>query len=165
MSRGVTGRQVLPDFGHKNPEGFMSKACSRCGGAGPFHKNKASADGLHPQCKACRHETYLNRQTVSIAGARKRYAEKKVAVAQHERTPKRRAIRAAASARYRSKNKDKVWARQQLASAVRGKRLERQACERCGSSKAQGHHHDYAQPLVVRWLCATCHGATHRVEI
>lgn len=25
-----------------------------------------------------------------------------------------------------------------------------------------GHHHDYAKPLEIEWLCVACHVAEHR---
>ena len=41
----------------------------------------------------------------------------------------------------------------------RGK-LKRQPCRVCGD-KAQPHHLDYDQPLLVEWLCRKCHLAEH----
>ena len=43
---------------------------------------------------------------------------------------------------------------------TRGK-ITRQPCNLCGSEKSQMHHHDYAKPLEVTWLCRDCHNATH----
>ena len=40
--------------------------------------------------------------------------------------------------------------------------LTKKPCERCGAThRIEGHHEDYAQPLVVRWLCKRCHTARH----
>ena len=39
--------------------------------------------------------------------------------------------------------------------------LERKPCEVCGLKPAEGHHDDYTQPLVVRWLCKQCHADEH----
>lgn len=37
------------------------KRCSRCGGPGPFHGDKCTADGLSFQCKSCRNRVYHDR--------------------------------------------------------------------------------------------------------
>jgi hypothetical protein len=42
----------------------------------------------------------------------------------------------------------------------RGK-LKQKPCEMCGA-KAQMHHDDYDQPLLVRWLCRKHHLEHHR---
>lgn len=34
---------------------------------------------------------------------------------------------------------------------------------RCGSTDVQMHHPDYAQPLLVVWMCRDCHLAHHSV--
>jgi len=43
----------------------------------------------------------------------------------------------------------------------RGK-IERKPCEACGDLKAEMHHPDYSQPLLIEWLCRTCHLRLHR---
>lgn len=38
----------------------------------------------------------------------------------------------------------------------RGK-LVQQPCEVCASSESQMHHPDHEHPLVITWLCRSCH--------
>jgi len=44
----------------------------------------------------------------------------------------------------------------------RGK-IERKPCEGCGE-RAEMHHPDYTQPLLVQWLCRACHLKLHREQ-
>ena len=58
----------------------------------------------------------------------------------------------------------KKWrANAQVSDAVVSGRLQRPAeCEACGKlCRPHGHHDDYDQPLLVRWLCAPCHKRQH----
>jgi len=54
-------------------------------------------------------------------------------------------------------------ARRVLHQAVlRGKIAKPDACEQCGAGgQIDGHHHDYALPLAVAWLCRQCHELRH----
>jgi len=36
-------------------------------------------------------------------------------------------------------------------------------CETCGTPNAHKHHDDYSKPLKIRWLCASCHMAYHKL--
>ncbi len=56
-----------------------------------------------------------------------------------------------------------VW--DALRTALRnGSVIRPGSCEDCGiACVPHGHHDDYAKPLDVRWLCAKCHAAVHRV--
>lgn len=51
----------------------------------------------------------------------------------------------------------------QLALA-RGTLVRPSACAWCDdeSQPIQGHHPDYARPLMVVWLCVSCHRAHHQ---
>ena len=58
-------------------------------------------------------------------------------------------------------HREKQKARARLGHAIRRGHMQRQPCEDCGAERAQAHHDDYGQPLVVRWLCRTHHEARH----
>lgn len=55
-------------------------------------------------------------------------------------------------------------ARSALSRALREGLLVRLPCEVCGNPKSEGHHDDYAAPLVVRWLCRLHHRQHHAAE-
>jgi hypothetical protein len=55
------------------------------------------------------------------------------------------------------------WAHKELTLAVRkGLIAKPHACQECGRlSKLCAHHHDYARPFDVKWLCYSCHAKEH----
>lgn len=61
------------------------------------------------------------------------------------------------------KTVDKDRARNKAHSALRRGDLKRSPCARCGRTKAEMHHPDYAEPLAVIWLCRGCHRLLHRM--
>jgi hypothetical protein len=73
---------------------------------------------------------------------------------------------------YRGGNKAQDPAHNKVEKAViRGSLNRPKKCERCGSepppfkdgcSAIQAHHHDYAKPLDVRWLCQKCRHQEHK---
>lgn len=57
---------------------------------------------------------------------------------------------------------DKAAAQAVVFRALRAGRLVRPAtCSRCPNEGPHAHHEDYAKPLVVVWLCVTCHVRRH----
>lgn len=56
---------------------------------------------------------------------------------------------------------EKKQARYTAARAKNKGRLQPQPCVVCGADKVEMHHTDYAQPLVVTWLCHPCHKQQH----
>lgn len=57
--------------------------------------------------------------------------------------------------------KKKYHAREDARANVRRGKINRKACQKCGSEKAEMHHEDYNMPLSVIWLCRTCHIELH----
>ncbi len=59
---------------------------------------------------------------------------------------------------------EKQAARRKVMIAVKkGKLLKPTACSKCKRSvPVLGHHKDYSKPLVVEWLCRTCHAWAHK---
>lgn len=66
--------------------------------------------------------------------------------------------------RYRERNRVKINAANALRRAVASGKLQRLPCEVCGDQNSHGHHDDYSQPLVVRWLCPLHHAQAHHPE-
>ena len=78
-----------------------------------------------------------------------------------KRNPERHAELAKA---YRSRNREKTKAQNQLNYAIRNGRMERKPCEMCGTDeKVHAHHHDYTKPYDVNWYCFLCHKKVHPV--
>lgn len=55
--------------------------------------------------------------------------------------------------------------RSYLGVYVRKGYVTREPCEVCGDEPAEAHHHDYAQPLAVRWLCRPHHLKLHAKDV
>ena len=66
--------------------------------------------------------------------------------------------------RWRARNPQAASAHRAVQLAVRTGRLVPGPCEVCGRPDTEGHHDDYAAPLVVRWLCRPHHRALHRAR-
>lgn len=64
-----------------------------------------------------------------------------------------------------AKYPEKHACRQQFQSAIRAGVITRGCCEICGAQEAHGHHEDYSQPFVVRWLCQRHHNELHAGKI
>ena len=119
-----------------------------------FNKRKASKDGLAARCKTCQ-KVYDKARAKDPAReeARRVYAQ----------TEEGKLTTNKAKAEYRKRNPVKTKAHNVISRLVRSGNLEREDCEKCGSSKdIHAHHDDYKKPLNVRWLCPKCHTAWHK---
>jgi hypothetical protein len=100
------------------------------------------------------------RQRQQARSERHRLAEQ---LAEHRRAARREAWSQYDRSRRRTL---KVKARRALQDALRrGKLKKADRCQGCGAmppaAGLHGHHEDYRKPLVVRWLCVSCHVHAH----
>ena len=127
------------------------KMCWTCGVVKAIDRfNSCKAYGKHSKCKRCVNTVMLKF---------------------HEDNPSKRAEYASNTVRdyaqwsrtYRETNPEKVRAHREVERAVATGELHRPAhCAFCGTSgRLHGHHEDYSRPLVVRWLCPSCHRKAH----
>lgn len=65
---------------------------------------------------------------------------------------------------YGVKNEEKLYAHNQVRKGVSVGTLEKPgSCSICGvKCRPDGHHHDYSKPLVVTWVCKSCHVQIHK---
>ena len=114
-----------------------SKTCNSCEdekSLDQFHNNKAKKDGKQGKCIECtnKHSSKYRKENIVKLQAKRNY------------------------------NCKKYKAQQLVRTAVKSGKLIKTSCECCDSEeKTIGHHDDYDEPLVVRWLCPRCHGAWH----
>lgn len=68
------------------------------------------------------------------------------------------------SLEWRARNPEKRKAHEKVAKALKdGVLIRPNVCSECKLSVYTiAHHPDYAQPLLVVWLCDECHSAEHR---
>ena len=131
--------------------GFM-KTCSKCGIEKPleeFFKNKR--DGHLSACKVCHLETQRKyRERLRVEGIKRNPLS--VEAINNKREYKRK---------WQAKNKKKVNAHNRIAKALKAGKINRGACEVCGSDQVDGHHCDYDKPMEVMWLCKLHHKQWH----
>jgi hypothetical protein len=128
----------------------MKKPCIKCGvprELTEFYRHPGMADGRLNKCKEC--------HRLDVKENRKRNIEYYRA---YDRDRGNRQNNEYVRD-YRARNPEKYKAHRALNNAVRdGKIVKPTHCTKCGKETTlHGHHHDYAQPLNVEWLCPACH--------
>jgi hypothetical protein len=128
------------------------------------------ADGHLSKCKECQKSAtkaardanpdYYKAYDKGRANDPKRVQARK----DYARTDAGLAATSAAKARYIVNNPLKRAAHILVRNALRaGKLVQSKVYEACdGTHKIEGHHDNYLEPLVVRWLCEACHKQWHR---
>lgn len=168
-SRGVTElhRDDAPSASLRT--GTAGKRCSLCGETKQkteFSIDRGNGDGLRSWCNSC---TSIRQK----ASRRKPgYQEKVNARRRQNRNEKHRARDRRSAERYRIRHPEKCFSRAILAKAIKRGEVQRSTtCQMCGglgrndrgNYGIHGHHYaGYAYPLLVMWLCRTCHDKLHR---
>jgi hypothetical protein len=156
-------------------EAKVNKTCTACGttqAVEMFPLQKSHNGKRYPAsiCKPCR-------TAKSVEWARKNPQKRKQIWQQHAEN-NREAYQEANRKYYAAHREERIEAQRKaraadrriktnaralLAHYVKIGAIQRKPCERCRSTvRIHGHHHDYAQPLDVTWLCSECHGKEHR---
>lgn len=146
------------------------KTCFKCGQNKPlseFYRHSAMADGYLGKCKECAKRDVAMRRAQNIDYVRAYDKSRNVlphrVAARHEysASDRGREVHAISLRRQIERHPEKYKARTAVSNAVRDGRLTRLPCVVCGDPKSEGHHHDYAKPLDVIWLCNLHHREQH----
>jgi hypothetical protein len=138
---------------------MASKKCFKCGGVFDltmFYKHSAMADGHVNKCKTCnKKDVIVNR------GDKVEYYRKYDRERGNRQSPEY-------LKQYRADYPRKYKAHCLVNNAVRDRRLIPETiCSNKGCNTTQsivGHHDDYLEPLVIRWLCQACHIQWHKTN-
>ena len=139
----------------------MEKRCFVCSETKPldsFYKHQRMADGHLNKCKDC---------TKAYVNARRREMPEHVRAIDNARhkSPERKAKMVMYSRKARQNNPLKYMAHRLVQQALKAGILQRAECERCENPKAEAHHPDYSQPLLIMWLCLRCHRLEHKALV
>lgn len=129
--------------------------------------------GVNSRCKEC-HKREVRQNRLEKSEQYREYEKMRYKRDPHRREANRiyaqspigKASHAASVRRRNSLNPEKRAANIILGNAVRdGRIIKPKECSRCGvippRRQLHGHHHDYAKPLDVEWICSACHGLEH----
>jgi hypothetical protein len=110
--------------------------------------------------------TTVENRRIQVRLAGRRYRERNLEVCR-ERERKQARNQWIKNGQFKKWATPKNVARNLLRKAVESGKIEKPCkCEECKLlfplQKIHGHHHDYAKPFDVRWLCRKCHGLEHR---
>ena len=148
---------------------MKTKKCFKCGkeqNVSEFYKHPQMADGRLGKCKICAKKDVNKHRIANIERIRaydRTRGNRQSIEYSREYYRKNASKQLRRQQRFRKNYPDKYSARNILNNAIRTKRIQKEPCERCGSTKnIHGHHEDYAYPLTVNWLCRKHHGERHR---
>lgn len=134
------------------------KQCFKCGETKPlaaYYAHPYMADGHLNKCKECTKKDVAE----NYRAKRPQYAD---CDRMRSNRPGRKIQQLESQRRMRAKWPEKYHARLILSNALRAGKINRQACEECGSIvDVEAHHADYSRPLDVRWLCFAHHRQLH----
>jgi hypothetical protein len=134
----------------------MNKQCTSCKQHKPnsnFQKRAASKDGLTASCKECLKERDKNRYS----------KERDRRIKMHKtymQTAAGKNAHKLAIKKWQGKHPRRRAANITLNNAIHTGKVQKHPCWVCGE-KAEAHHPDYSEPLLVVWLCRPHHMAAH----
>lgn len=134
------------------------KECFKCKTVKPlsdFYKHGRMADGHVNKCKECNKNDVTEHRNKNLEKIR-----------EYDRARGKESKRIKATTEitraWRAEDSRRLVAHSQVAKAIRNGTLVRQPCVRCAEAKSIAHHEDYDHPLVVMWLCQSCHKQRHK---
>ena len=149
------------------------KVCRECNIEKPlfdFYTHARMKDGHLNKCKVCV-KSRVHKYTEVNSEKRKQWVRNYISSekgkeksAQYFSTEHGKAVKKRSSENYRKRYPLKIKANHLVAYALEcGNLMKPSVCSECKSeSKLEGHHDDYTKPLVIRWLCISCHKSWHR---
>lgn len=157
-----------------NSDSTSSKTCTKCFVLKPldsfFRDRRCKKDGRHPWCKQCFTAGVKARRTkeqMRLWARNTRLRDPEKARAKGRKWIKIHRAECAESLRvYRGKYPERNTANQTVTYAVKKGVLRKpKVCEECGGTgRIEAHHSDYSQPLLVQWLCKSCHIKADKVR-
>lgn len=139
----------------------MLKRCFKCGDEKPrdaFYAHPQMADGLLGKCRDCAKKDVRSHRLQNADSVRE-YDRAR------SKAPHRVADRARRFREYVEAHPERRAAHVAVNNAVRAGKLAKTPCAFCGAEgRLEAHHHDYAKPLDVTWLCKPCHSRFHALE-
>lgn len=135
----------------------QSKTCTKCRKEKPledFNKNKSFRDGLAYECRLCAGASFRDYKARNLASVRAKNRAYFLRKPIEERRKQKRGRR----------DPFKATSKRLFEAALKRREIHKpEACSRCGAVvRLHGHHADYSKPLLVVWLCQTCHAFIHR---
>ena len=149
----------------------MTHTCKVCGVTSDAAEFYAS---LNTRCKEC-HKAKVRENREAKADYYRtydayRYQNDPKVRQRHKRyrsTDAGKSSMAEARGKWLQNNEEKRACHAIVRNAIKyGRLIKPNACECCGATncRIEGHHHDYAKPLDVKWVCRSCHMEIHRQE-
>lgn len=140
---------------------MTEKTCFKCGEKKPlseFYRHDRMADGHLNKCKDCAKRD-VRHHRIDNPDAVRAYDNAR------SKLPHRVAMRKRAFEEYAQNSPEKRAAHRAVSNAIRDGKLSKKPCAFCGADDGlEAHHHDYAKPLDVTWLCRPCHRRFHALE-
>ena len=153
QSRGyIVAKIYWLDIGQEN---ILPKICGKCKQEKPigeFYLSKR--DGHRTRCKPCHREDCIEYSKNGYHAKYNREYYSRPDIKEREKAYNREYVK-------RPHVKLRFFASRYVANAIKAGKLKREPCAMCGKEQVQAHHSDYSQPLMIVWLCLTCHRKIH----